>query len=410
MSEVSHAAPLRDRVRFWSPGALVMAAMVIVGFMFVVARYIGGLGAVTHLSQSHPWGLWIGVDVASGVALAAGGFTTAALAHIFGRHAYEPVVRPALLTALLGYVFVSLALFVDIGRSWAIWKPMVFWNPNSVLFEVAMCVMIYTAVLHAEFLPIVAERFQQGFKVSLSKHSWPVVAAAESVEGLLAFLSRNLNKVMWLFIIAGVVLSCMHQSGLGSLLLIAPTKMHELWYTPILPLLFLTSAIAAGFPMVVFENTLVSASFDLEDELGVLSRLARITILLLGVYGALKIGDVIARGVWPLIFDGSVQGRSFAVEVLFGVVIPWVMLLFPAVRQRRTPLFIASCLIVGGVIINRMNVFLVAFQPPYPLESYFPSVGEMVITGGFIAALMLAYRFTVYFFPVLTPAAKEARS
>jgi len=410
MSAHSHAAPLQGKTRFWSPGALVMAALAITGFMFVVARYIGGLGAVTHLSQSHPWGLWIGVDVASGVALAAGGFTTAALAHIFGRHAYEPVVRPALLTALLGYVFVSLALVVDIGRSWAIWKPMIFWNPNSVLFEVAMCVMIYTAVLHAEFLPVVAERFAHGFKASLADRSWPVVAVAEAAEGLLAFLNRNLGKVMWVFIIAGVVLSCMHQSGLGSLLLVAPTKMHALWYTPILPLLFLTSAIAVGFPMVVFENTLVSASFDLEDEMDILSRMVRITIVLLGIYGALKIGDVIARGVWPLIFDGSVQGRSFAVEVLFGIVIPWVMLLFPKVRNHRTPLFIAACLVVGGVIVNRMNVFLVAFQPPYPVQSYFPSVGELAITAGFIAILMLAYRFTVYYLPVLSPAGKEANS
>lgn len=170
MSAHSHAAPLQGRARFWSPGALVMAALAVIGFLFVLGRYTGGLGAVSHLSQSHPWGLWIGVDVASGVALAAGGFTTAALAHIFGRHAYEPVVRPALLTALLGYVFVSLALLVDIGRSWAIWKPMVFWNPNSVLFEVAMCVMIYTAVLHAEFLPVVAERFQKA-----SAPRWPTV-------------------------------------------------------------------------------------------------------------------------------------------------------------------------------------------------------------------------------------------
>lgn len=160
---------------------------------------------------------------------------------------------------------------------------------------------------------------------------------AELLEGLLAFLNRNLSKVMWLFIIAGVVLSCMHQSGLGSLLLIAPTKMSPLWYTPILPLLFLTSAIAVGFPIVVFENTLVSASFELEDEMDILSRMVRITIVLLGIYGALKIGDVIYRGAWPLIFDGSTQGRAFMVEVLVGVVIPWLMLLFPAVRNHRTP-------------------------------------------------------------------------
>ncbi|MFH1060080.1 MAG: Ni/Fe-hydrogenase cytochrome b subunit [Pseudomonadota bacterium] len=389
MSGHAMPAPLQGRVRFWSPGALVMAALALVGLVFVAARYLGGLAAVTNLSQSNPWGLWIGVDVASGVALAAGGFTTAALAHVFGRHAYEPVVRPALLTALLGYVFVSLALVVDIGRSWAIWKPMIFWNPNSVLFEVAVCVMVYTTVLHIEFIPILAERLGHVIKP-------------------LAWLNQRLDKVMWFFIIAGVVLSCMHQSGLGSLMLIAPTKVHPLWYTPLLPLMFLASAMAVGYPMVVVENTIAGGSFSLADESGLLAKLTRITILLLGVYGALKIGDLTARDAWGYVGDGSVQSRAFIVEMLFGVIIPWLMLLSPAVRRRRAWLFTASFLVVAGVVINRINVFLVSFQPPYPVRPYFPSVGEIAITVGFIAALVLAYRFTAYFFPVLSPAHKEA--
>ncbi|MFH1033277.1 MAG: Ni/Fe-hydrogenase cytochrome b subunit [Pseudomonadota bacterium] len=391
MSPHALPAPMQGRARFWSPGALVLAAMTLLGLCFVAARYLGGLGAVTNLSQSHPWGLWIGVDVASGVALAAGGFTTAALAHVFGRHAYEPVVRPALLTALLGYVFVSLALLVDIGRSWAIWKPMIFWNPNSVLFEVAVCVMIYSTVLHVEFIPILAQRLGESIKP-------------------LKWLNQRLEKVMWFFIIAGVVLSCMHQSGLGSLMLIAPTKVHPLWYTPILPLLFLTSALAVGFPMVVVENAIAGKSFDLADESGLLSRLLRITIVLLGIYGALKLGDLSARGAWGYVGDGSTQSRAFIVEMLFGVLIPWLMLLVPALRRRRATLFMAAFLIVAGVVLNRVNVFLVAYQPPFPAHPYFPSVGEMAITMGFIAALMLAYRFTVYYLPVLTPAQKEPAS
>lgn len=384
-------APLQGREKFFTPGVLVMLALVANGLAFIAARYTGGLGAVTNLSQSHPWGLWIGVDVASGVALAAGGFTTAALAHVFGRHYYEPVVRPALLTALLGYVFVSLGLVVDIGRSWAIWKPMFFWNPNSVLFEVAMCVMIYTTVLHIEFIPVVAERFGERFK-------W------------LGALNRNLGKIMWVFIIAGVVLSCMHQSGLGSLMLIAPTKVHPLWYTPLLPLLFLLSAIAVGFPMVVFENTIISKSVRLNDEHGVLERMSRITIVLLGIYGAVKLGDLFYRGAQVYLWDGSIQSRSFVVEVLFGVVIPFVLLLIPAVRKSRSGLFIASFMVVGGVILNRINVFLVSFQPPYPVASYFPSVGEISITAGLVAGLMLCYRFLVHFLPVLSPADKEVSS
>ncbi len=391
MSQHALAAPLQGRERFWSTGALTLAALALVGLAFVAARYLGGLGAVSNLSQANPWGIWIGVDVASGVALAAGGFTTAALAHVFGRHAYEPVTRPALLTALLGYVFVTLALVVDIGRSWAIWKPMLFWNPNSVLFEVAMCVMVYSAVLHLEFIPIAAERLGGVIKP-------------------LAWLNQRLDKVMWALIIAGVVLSCMHQSGLGSLMLIAPTKVHPLWYTPILPLLFLTSAISVGFPMVVVENAIAGKSFALADESGLLAKLLRITILLLGIYGALKLGDLSARGAWVYVGDGSVQSRAFIVEMLFGVIIPWLMLLVPSLRARASTRFIAAFLIVAGVVINRINVFLVAYQPPFPERPYFPSLGELAITIGFIAALMLAYRFTVYFLPVLAPAHKEATS
>jgi hypothetical protein len=153
-----HAAPVNSK--FWTPGVVVLACSWRPARRPLSARFIGGIGYVSNLTTARPWGLWIGVDVASGVALAAGGFTTAFLAHILGRHYYESVVRPALLTAMLGYTFVVLGLLVDIGRSWAIWKPMLHWNPTSVLFEVAMCVMFYLNVLYIEFLPIVVERFK----------------------------------------------------------------------------------------------------------------------------------------------------------------------------------------------------------------------------------------------------------
>ncbi len=286
----AHAKPAPVEARFWTPGVMVMVAFMLTGFVFVIVRYTGGLAAVTNLDNAHPWGLWIGIDVATGVALAAGGFTTAALAHIFGRHQYEAVTRPALLTAMLGYTFVSLGLIVDIGRSWAIWHPVVYWQGNSVLFEVAMCVMIYLHVLYIEFIPIVVEHFKG--KVCLPGR---LSTLDKVIEGLLGLADRILGKVMWIFIIAGVVLSWMHQSGLGSLMLIAPTKLHPLWYTPILPLLFLTSAIAVGYPMVVFETTLVTSSLGLDGEMDILTPLTGITIFLLGIYMGLKIGYMIAR-------------------------------------------------------------------------------------------------------------------
>ncbi len=401
MSARHTAAPLA--VPLWTPGVLVLIALMVPGLAFIAARFIGGLAAVTNLSQSSPWGIWVAIDVATGVALAAGGFTTAALAHVFGRRAYEAVTRPALLTAMLGYTFVPIALMIDIGRSWAIWHPIIYWQGNSVLFEVAMCVVIYTNVLYIEFIPIVAERYKNNVRLP----------------GLFSFLNgflgkalyiadRTLDRVMWVFILAGVVLSCMHQSGLGSLMLIAPTKLHPLWYTPLLPLLFLLSAITVGFPMVVFENTLAAASLPIEDETPVLSALSRYTAVFLGIYGILKVGDLFVRGAHRFLVDANTQSISFLVEVLLGVVLPFALLLTPSVRQSRRGLFLSACLIIGGVVLNRLNVFLVGYQAPYAETGYFPSIGELAVTTALIAAIMFLYRVLVTYLPVLTPRSSAA--
>jgi len=398
-------SPYPVKAQFWTPGVLVLLAVMAAGAVAAVARFTGGIGYVSNLSTARPWGLWIGVDVASGVALAAGGFTTAFLAHIAGRRTFEPVVRPALLTAMLGYTFVVLGLLVDIGRSWAIWKPMVYWNFNSVLFEVAMCVMLYLNVLYLEFVPIVVERFKG--RVDLPG---PLSALNRPLDALLGLADRILPKVMWVFLIAGVVLSCMHQSSLGSLMLVAPTKVHPLWYTPILPLLFLTSAVAVGYPMVVFETTLATSALKLDGEMKVLTPLTRFTIYLLGLYMALKIGDMVVRGTYVYLLDGTARTNAFLVEMVLGVVVPWLMLLSDKVRRSRRALFIASALIVGGVLLNRVNVFVVSYRPPVSEASYVPAIGEILITAGLIATLMLMYRFLVTHLPVLSAPAREVSS
>jgi Ni/Fe-hydrogenase subunit HybB-like protein len=401
---MSHQAyPLKKP--FWTPGVFVLLAFMAAGFVTLIARFTGGIGYVSNLSTARPWGLWIGIDVASGVALAAGGFTTAFLAHILGRHHYEPVVRPALLTAMLGYTFVVLGLLVDIGRSWAIWKPMLFWNFNSVLFEVAMCVMFYLNVLYIEFLPVVIEQYRGRVKLP-----GPLAGLGPVVEAFLSLADRVLSKVMWLFIIAGVVLSCMHQSSLGSLMLVAPTKLHPLWYTPILPLLFLTSAMAVGYPMVVVETTLATASLKLDGEMRVLTPLTRVTIVLLGLYMLLKIGDMVNRGTWVHLLEGNARSNAFIAEMLLGVVVPWLMLLSGKVRRNRRALFTACALIVGGVVLNRINVFVVGYRPPVSESSYFPAVGEFLITAGLIATLMFIYRFLVTHLPVLSALPEEVPS
>lgn len=215
------------KYRFFSPGVIVLIILAINGIIFLVVRFFSGLGAVTNLDNFTPWGLWIGVDVAAGVALAAGGFTSAALAHVFNREAYQAIVRPALLTAMLGYTFVAFAVFIDIGRFYYIWHPLVMWNGNSALFEVGICVMIYLVVLYIEFLPIVTEKFS-------GKVNMPGILSSlnKPAEILLKFLNKYLAKTMFVFIISGVVLSTLHQSSLGTLMVIAGAKMHPLWQTP----------------------------------------------------------------------------------------------------------------------------------------------------------------------------------
>jgi Ni/Fe-hydrogenase subunit HybB-like protein len=396
------ARPIPIQTKFWTPGVLLLAFLMAAGAAAILARFIGGIGYVSNLSTARPWGIWIGVDVASGVALAAGGFTTAFLAHILGRHYYEPVARPALLTAMLGYTFVVLGLIVDIGRSWAIWKPMVYWNFHSVLFEVAMCVMFYLNVLYIEFIPVVVARFKG--RVNLPG---PLSALNRMTEFLLGLADAILSKLMWVFVIAGVVLSCMHQSSLGSLMLIAPTKLHPLWYTPILPLLFLASAIAVGYPMVVFEATLATTSLKLDSEMAVLAPLTRFTVFLLGIYLALKVGDMVVRKTYVHLLDGTAVTNSFLAEMILGVIAPWIMLLSPAVRRSRRWLFAACALIVGGVLLNRLNVFVVGYRPPVSGSNYFPSITEILITVGFIAGLMFLYRFFVTYLPVLNKPAQE---
>jgi cytochrome c553 len=210
-----------------------------------------------------------------------------------------------------------------------------------------------------------------------------------------------LGKVMFLFIIAGIVLSCLHQSSLGSLMLIAPYKVHPLWYTPILPLLFLLSAFAVGYPMITFESLLVSRVLGRRPEMEVLTPLAKFMPLLMGVYLVFKIGDMVVRGTFVYLWEGTTQSNAFIVEVLLGLLLPFVLVLFRKVRSSAGWLFFASTVFVVGILINRINVFLVSYVPPYKQAAYFPALGEIFITIGLIATLMFLYRVFIFFFPIL---------
>ena len=389
------AQPLKS-VKFFTPGVIILIIIALNGIVFIAARFIFGLGQVTNLDNQYPWGLWIGVDVAAGVALAAGGFISAAIGHILHREHYHVIVRPALLTAMLGYTFVAFGVFIDIGRWYFIWHPLVMWNPNSALFEVGICVMIYLTVLYIEFLPIVTERF-------MNKVNLPGILRIFNnvINKILIALDSGLSKTMFVFIIAGVVLSSLHQSSLGTLMVIAGVKMHPLWQTPILPLLFLISAVGVGVPMIIFESLIASRSFKLEPEMPVLTRLASYVAPILGVYLSFKIGDMVIRKSFVYLAEFNTQSVMFLIEMIIGVVLPLILFLNKKVLRSPLMLFIASSLVVFGVLLNRINNFVVAYHPPYATHPYFPSFGELSVTLGCAALLILLYRMAVMIFPII---------
>lgn len=395
MSEYLKPVPLQKK--FFTPGVIVLCIIALNGLIFLAARFFFGIGSVTNLNDQYPWGIWIAIDVAAGVALAAGGFTSAALGHIFHREHFHSIIRPALLTAMLGYTFVAIGVFVDIGRWYYIWHPLIMWNGNSALFEVGICVMMYLTVLYIEFLPVVTERFMgkvnlKGFLSFLNK----------PIEKLLFILDKGLSKTIFIFIILGVVLSTLHQSSLGTLMVIAGEKMHPLWQTPVLPLLFLLSAIAVGFPMVIFESMTASRSFGIKKEMEVLTPLGYTVAPLLGIYLAFKLGDMFIRETFVYLYEINTASVMFTIELVVGVIIPLRMFLSKKVLETPSLLFTASFLVILGVFLNRVNNFIVAYTPPFSYEPYLPSIGEISVTLGFISLLVLLYRVIVLNFPVIS--------
>jgi Ni/Fe-hydrogenase subunit HybB-like protein len=397
MEEYTKPVPMTKR--YITPGVLLLILIAVNGLAFLAGRFLFGLGSVTNLDNQHPWGIWIAIDVAAGVALAAGGFTTAALGHIMHRDKYEVIIRPALLTAMLGYTFAGLGVCIDLGRYYSVWHPILpsMWNGNSALFEVGMCIMAYVTVLYIEFLPMVTERF-------IGKVRLPGLLSRLNgfTDRMLRLLDKQLSRTMFVFIILGVVLSCLHQSSLGTLMIIAGPKVHPLWQTPVLPLLFLLSAISVGFPMVIMESIIASRSFNLKPETEVLSRLGQFVGPILGVYLAFKLGDMFIRETFVYLQETSIESLMYVIELIFGVVIP--MRIFLSKKALKSPswLFIASILVIVGVLVNRLNTFLIGYTAPYAVTSYFPSIGEISVTLGFIAIEVLIYRMFVKIFPIIS--------
>ena len=340
------------------------------------ARFICGLGATTNLSDATPWGLWIGFDVMGGVALAAGGFIMTAAVYIFRLDRLHAVVRPAVLTAFLGYVAVAVGLLFDLGLPWNIWHMIVFWNPHSPLFEVGWCVMLYLVVLTLEFLPVPAEEF-------------PVLAR---VRGFLL-------KVRLPLVIAGIGLSTLHQSSLGSLFLIMPYRLHPLWYSPLLPLLFLVSAIGLGMMMVVVESHTTAFLYRRKPETEVLASLGSGARWVLLAYLLLRFGDLAVRGQARYLAAPGWHTAIFWLEVAVMAVAPLVLFSAPRVRGTRGGQWTAAGLGVFGTLVNRIDVGGLAHLERGS-QFYLPAWTEVAISVGVVSAATLAFLFMVERFRV----------
>ncbi|MFH1003613.1 MAG: Ni/Fe-hydrogenase cytochrome b subunit [Chloroflexota bacterium] len=362
--------------RSFPAGTLVLSVLVVTGLVVMIIRYLNGLGAISNLSDGRAWGLWISFDLYCGVALAAGGFTLAGAVYVFNLKKYHPVVRPAVLTAFLGYTLVILALLIDLGQPWYIWHALIYWNIHSPLFEVAICVMTYTAVLALEFSPAVFERFK-----------WHVPL-------------RFIRAIQIPLVIAGVVLSTLHQSSLGSMLLMMPVTLHPLWYTPILPILFLTSAIAVGPAMVIFESTLSTKVFGHKLSLDVLSGLARAIPFILALYLILKVVDLAVAGEITMVFSAYPVNLLWWAEIIIGVILPMVLFSMPAVRENRGWVFWTAVLVILGLVLNRFNVSLLALAMR-PGTVYFPHWMEFAISVGLVADALLVIWLAHRFLPIV---------
>ena len=363
---------MKFKLTFWRVIFLITMAL---GVYATYVRFFHGLGASTNLSDQFPWGVWIGFDVLCGVMLAAGGFTLTAAVHILNIKRLHPIVRPTILTAFLGYVLVSVALLFDLGRPYNIWHPLIMRNPHSVMFEVAYCVMLYTTVLSLEFSPIVLERFK------------------------LTKLLKIVRGVLIPLVILGVILSTLHQSSLGTVYLIMPTKLHPFWYSPLLPVFFFLSAICVGLAMTIFESTMSSKHFGRELELPILQELGRVLMIALSVYGVLRLEDLIHRGMIGAMFKPSYETNLFWLEVLMAIIVPLALLVQKKVRNSPGGLYLVSILVVLGFITNRLNVSLTGMETSAGLH-YLPKWTEFAITAAIIAAGFFLFAMAVKYLPI----------
>lgn len=373
----------------------IMIALITAGVISAITRFAFGISAVSDLSNAYPWGFWISFDLYCGVALGAGAFTIVAIVEVFDLKEFKPLVRPSVLTGMLGYIMVVIALLVDLGQPLRIWHMIIYQNHTSILLEVGICVMLYTTVLLIEFSPVVFEGLKR-YKIA-----------------------HTIHKYSFPFVILGVVLSTLHQSSLGSLLIIEPYKLHPLWWTPILPVLFFVSAVNVGLGMIIVESSLSARAFGKGLETHLLSKLAIVDVYVLVVYLALKFGELAWAGELHLLFSSGMMSILFWGEIMIGALIPIALFSQRAIRQSPGGVFIGGVFVVLGLILNRFNASWFGITHADPITyiptfmsnvHYTPTLPEIAVSIGIVSAGVLAFNLAAKYLPLFEHDGHEAHA
>jgi Ni/Fe-hydrogenase subunit HybB-like protein len=379
-----HAPPAPLGGSYVSPLTVLMAMLIAVAGVILLVRFVFGLGSVTNISDGYPWGIWVVYDVMVGSAFACGGYSVALLVYIFNKGEYHPLVRPALLGSLFGYTLAGASVIIDLGRYWNTWH--IFTPPwaqiNSVMFEVAVCITLYIFVMWIEFSPAFLEKFGR------------------------KDLKQKLSKWMFLFIALGALLPSMHQSSLGSLLVVFGTQVNPLWQTLLLPPIYLLTAITVGYAIVIFESTFSALGFKRPYELDILARLSKVMWGVTVVYLVMRVVDLIWRGALGEAFQPDFVALMFWIEMACFIA-PAVLLANAANRRKPAQLFLNAVLMMTGTFLLRINSFLVGYDTGAGW-SYFPAFAEIMLTVGIIAIEILGYIVLVRLLPVLPKATQAA--
>ena len=375
---------LKPKGSLLTPFNIISIPVILLGLILIVIRFAGGLGSVTNLTQDYPWGIWIGFDVITGVAFAGGAYVITFMVYILGLRKFRPIVRVTVLNGLLAYLFYAGCLIIDCGRPWNAINPFIgnSFGVNSVMFLIAWHFMLYIVACVIEFAPTVTE--------------WLGLERATKI----------LSAMTLVAVIAGITLSTLHQSGLGALFLMAKGKLHPLWYTEFLPVLFFVSSIFAGLSMVIFEGSISHRVFsdrlDAEHKTShndIVISLAKICAVAMFIYFSLILVVFVHNQQFHLL--STPMGFWFLVEILGFVLVP--MLLFVWAYRYRSILLtkIASLMTILGIVLNRLNVSVIAFKWDSPTR-YFPSWMEIEITLAIIFIEIWIFRWVIRRMPVLS--------